>query len=106
MARGRDHCPDCEKKLHPQEVAALLSGKKLDCWYCTAPLKASTTWHLSAITQMAVGAVPLIDTFVGNNPPPWLGYAFAGLIIAALYVLPPGLVHGAPWVKIVTRKPV
>lgn len=105
MTQARDHCPDCDKKLHPQEMEVLFRGRNLDCWYCTAPLKARTTGHLSTITQAAVGAVPLLDTLVGNNPPFWMTYVFAGLVIAAIHVLPPGLIKGAPWVRIV-RKPI
>ncbi|WP_147307656.1 prepilin peptidase [Wenzhouxiangella sediminis] len=104
MTEARDHCPDCGHKLHPQELEALFSGSKLDCWYCTAPLKARAQGHLGFLTQTAVAMIPLVDSLMGNDPPEWLGFALAGLIVLAIQVLPPGLVHGAPWVRIVNRK--
>jgi len=106
MTEARDHCPDCGNKLHPQELEILFRGKKLDCWYCNTPLKAQAKGYLSMVTQGLVGAVPLFDTFVGNSTPSWWGYAFAGVIIAAIHVLPPGLVQGAPWVRIVNSRSV
>lgn len=105
MAAARDHCPDCEKKLHPQEVEALFSGKKLDCWYCTAPLKASVGRLTATVATLIVGLAPLIDTLTANSTPFWWSYVYVGLVTLLVYLLPPGLVHGAPWVKIVTRKP-
>jgi len=105
MAGARDHCPDCEKKLHPQEIAALFSGKKIDCWYCTAPLKASVGRLSSSIAAVVVGLAPMISPLSAGEMPFWRDYVFVGLIAWLAYLLPPGLVHGAPWVKIVTRKP-
>lgn len=104
MTQARDHCPDCGHKLHPQELETLFRGKKLDCWYCEAPLKARAKGHLSTLTQVFVGAVPLADTFIAFDTPAWWGYALAGVIILAIHVLPPGLIHGAPWVRIVNRR--
>lgn len=103
MTETRDHCPECGHKLHPQELEKLFRGKKLDCWYCGSALKARAKGHLSMITQTVVGLVPLFDTLLAESPPLWNGYAFAGLIILAIHVLPPGLVHGAPWVRIVAK---
>ncbi len=104
MTEARDHCPDCGHKLHPQELEILFRGKKLACWHCQAPLKARAKGHLSMITQAVVGAMPVIDPLITDNAPVASGYAFAGLIILAIQVLPPGLIHGAPWVRIVNSR--
>ena len=106
MTEARDHCPDCGNKLHPQELEALFRGKKLDCWHCNAPLKARAKGHLSIVTQATVGAIPVFEAFASSDTPDWWGYAFAGVIIAAIHVLPPGLVQGAPWVRIVNSRSV
>jgi len=106
MSEARDHCPDCGHKLHPQELEMLFRGKKLDCWHCQSPLRARAKGKLSTITQGIVAAVPLFDTFVADNAPLWSGYAIAGLIILAIQLLPPGLIPGAPWVRIVNARSI
>lgn len=82
----------------------LFRGGKLDCWYCEAPLKAQARGHLSTLSQLAVGGIPVLDTLTGGDSTAWWGYAIAGIIIAAIAILPPGLIKGAPWVRIVNRK--
>jgi hypothetical protein len=82
----------------------LFRGRKLDCWYCSAPLKARGKGHVDFLVQSGVGLIPLADSLVGSGTPDWLVFAGAGLIIAAIQLLPPGFVHGAPWVRIVNRK--
>lgn len=106
MNEARDRCPDCDSRLHPQEIEKLFRGGKLDCWHCNAPLKARARGHLSVLTQAAVGAVPVFDAIVGGDTPAWWGFAFATLVIVAIHVLPPGLIHGAPWVRIVNSRSV
>ena len=104
MTEGRDHCPECHHKLHPQEMEKLFRGGKLDCEYCNAPLKARAKGHLSTLSQIAVGFVPVQNTLTGTGASPWSGYVVAGIVIAAIAALPPGLIQGAPWVRIVNRK--
>jgi DNA-directed RNA polymerase subunit RPC12/RpoP len=101
MEDPRDRCPECEHKLHPQEMEALFRGRKLDCWHCGSRLKAQAKGGLSFIAQSVIGLIPVVQTFVDPGSSDWWGYAFAGLVITAIHVLPPGLVHGAPWVRIV-----
>lgn len=104
MTESRDHCPGCNHKLHPQEMETLFRGKKLDCWYCSAPLEARAKGHLGILAQVGVGVLPFADTVVGDNPPEWLGFVLAGLVVAAIRALPPGFIHGAPWVRIVDTR--
>ena len=104
MTEPRDHCPDCGHKLHPQELEILFRGRKLDCWYCRAPLKAQAMGRVPMIAQGVIAAIPFIDTLVSDSGPAWSGYAFAAVILAAIHVLPPGLVHGASWVRIVNKR--
>ena len=44
------------------------------------------------------------NTLTGTGASPWAGYVVAGIVIAAIAALPPGLIQGAPWVRIVNRK--
>ena len=104
MSEARDHCPDCGHKLHPQELETLFRGKKLDCWHCRAPLKAHVKGAIPTIAQGIVAALPVIDSFTSDEPTGWIGYAFAGLVILAIHFLPPGLIHGAPWVRIINGR--
>jgi len=103
MPQTRDHCPECDHKLHPQELEILYHGRKLECWYCHAPLKARASFNAQSIAQMMIGGWALIESFVsGGSAGPW-PLIVAGIVVAALHLLPPGLVKGAPWVKIVNR---
>lgn len=104
MEKARTHCPECEQRLHPQEIEALLGGRKLDCWYCEAPLKAGVTRWTAFITSCLVGLVPLVELLVRRDSTPWFGLVFATVVAATVHVSPPGLIQGAPWVRIVNRK--
>lgn len=104
MTQVRDHCPDCGHKLHPQEMATLFRGGKLECWYCEAPLKAQPKFSLEYIGQTSVAGWALVDTLVTGGDAGWWTMAAAVAIIAAVKVLPPGLVAGAPWVEVVSTR--
>ncbi len=104
MTDTRDHCPDCGHKLHPQETARLFRGGKVDCWYCEARLKARPKFNLEHWGQMSVAGWALVDTLLTGGDAGWWTMAAAGVIIAAVKVLPPGLVAEAPWVQIVSTR--
>lgn len=100
QASARDHCPTCGHKLHPQEMEKLFRGRKLDCWYCEAPLRASPRFNLEQYAQTGVAAWALIETFISSGGSAW-SLVVAGTIFVLVRIFPPGLVHGAPWVHIV-----
>jgi len=85
-------------------MEALFRGRKLECWHCSARLKAQAKGRLSFIAQAVVAVVPVGQTALNPSSPDWYGFAFAGMVIAAIYLLPPGLIHGAPWVRIVRHQ--
>lgn len=98
----RDACPACEIKLHPQEMAALHRGRKVDCWRCATTLKARSNYNLQWLAQMVIAAWGLLESFLGLGGAGsglW-SLALAGAIILILQLLPPGVIPGAPWVRI------
>lgn len=102
----RDACPACDHKLHPQEMEGLYRGRKLDCWHCATRLKARSRLNLQWLAQMLIAFWGLFESVLGLDGPGsglW-SLAIAGVIILALQLLPPGVVVGAPWVRIVATE--
>ncbi|NBB91849.1 MAG: hypothetical protein GVY32_01620 [Gammaproteobacteria bacterium] len=100
MTETRDHCPECDQKLHPQELATLLRGRKQDCWYCSTTLKARSKFNLEQIGQTGIAGWALVETFLTGGDTSYWTLVAAGAIVVLVRALPPGLMHGPHWVRI------
>ncbi|MFO7762304.1 MAG: hypothetical protein R6V61_01060 [Wenzhouxiangellaceae bacterium] len=98
-------CANCHTRLHPLEVSELYRGNKLDCHVCGYRLKAVVTGAWTAMGAVALGLGSwLSSTFFQHD-----GFVAELLIAVAVativWLAPPGLIAGAPWVSIKAEMP-
>jgi len=98
-------CTNCRTRLHPLEVSDLHRGKKLDCHVCGYQLRAVATGAWASVTAVLVGMLPWLSSWVLRQD----GFIAEMLIIIAIaagaWLAPPGLIAGAPWVRIKAEEP-
>lgn len=99
----RDHCPRCNTRLHPQDVADLFRGRKLDCSSCGASLEARVFESVQWSFGLGLGLAAMAYGWISDHPYRWLPLSVLGLLPFVLHLLPPGLIAGAPWVRIVCK---
>ncbi|MEX2498809.1 MAG: hypothetical protein WD397_08030 [Wenzhouxiangellaceae bacterium] len=98
-------CPNCLTRLHPLEVSDLYRGRKLDCHVCGYRLKAVATGAWATVAAVLAGFVPwLLSRLLQHES------FFAEILIVAaaatlVWLAPPGLIAGAPWVSIKAEAP-
>ena len=97
-------CEHCETRIHPLDLSDLHRGHKLRCHACGAKLQA-----VSATGAGLIAAVfALVPMLQGSLFPDagWAGQLIlAGTIALIAWLAPPGLVAGAPWVRIKATGP-
>lgn len=98
-------CANCNTRLHPLDVSELYRGEKLDCHVCGYRLKAVATGAWATVATVLAVAAPWVlsrlfrqDGFIGEL---LIVVLAAGLV----WLAPPGLVAGAPWVRIKADSP-
>jgi len=98
-------CANCRTRLHPLEASDLYRGKKLNCHVCGYQLRAVATGAWASVAAVLVGIVPLLSSWVFQLD----GFVVELLIVvvagALAWLAPPGLITGAPWVRIKANAP-
>ena len=98
-------CTNCHTRLHPLEVSELYHGKKLDCYVCGYRLKAVATCAWTTVAAVLAGAAPWLTSRLFQHDSFVAEILIVVLVAGLVWLAPPGLIAGAPWVSIKADPP-
>jgi hypothetical protein len=93
-------CTNCLTRLHPLEVSELYRGGKLDCHVCGYRLKAVAAGAWATVTAVLVGFGPWLLSRLLHHESYFAEVLIVVGVAALVWLAPPGLIAGAPWVRI------
>jgi len=93
-------CTNCFTRLHPMEVSELYRGEKLECHVCGYRLRAAATGAWTAVGAVAVGLGPWLSSILFQHEGFVAELLMAVAVATIVWLAPPGLIAGAPWVSI------
>ena len=98
-------CTNCHTRLHPLEVSELYRGEKLDCHVCGYRLKAVATGAWTAVAAVMAGSGPWLSSLLFQHDSFVAEILIVIAVAALVWLAPPGLIAGAPWVSIKAEAP-
>lgn len=98
-------CTNCHTRLHPLEVSELYHGKKLDCYVCGYRLKAVATGAWTTVAAVLAGFAPWLSSMLFQHDSFVADILIVVLVAGLVWLAPPGLIAGAPWVSIKADRP-
>lgn len=93
-------CPNCHTRLHPLEISELYRGEQLDCHVCGYRLKAVATGAWTTVAAVLAGFGPWLLSRLFQHDSFFIEILIVALVAGLVWLAPPGLIAGAPWVSI------
>ncbi len=98
-------CTNCLTRLHPLEVSELYRGEKLDCQVCGYRLKAVATGAWTTLAAVLAAFGPWLSSRLFQHDSFVAEILIVVLVAGLVWLAPPGLIAGAPWVSIKAEAP-
>lgn len=104
-ASHRRHCPNCQRRIHPLDLSDLHRGRKVECAYCHSELRAQTAGGTGSLVGTGVALLPMAQDILFAGVTTLYALLFAATVLFIIWLAPPGLIGGAPWVRIAATRP-